>query len=330
MVSLGLIISAGDFAANAQAQKPRQPVENQDVEVVKVSTTLVTVPVSVMDRSGRFVAGLRQDQFHLFEDGVEQRIAFFENAEQPFTIALMLDVSDSTKEKLAQIKSAAAEFINELKENDRVMVMVFDKNITVLCDPTSDRKIVTSAIDGLRAGGGTSLYDAVDLMAARQLKKVRGRKAIVLFTDGVDTTSSSATYEGTLRAAEELDAIIYSIQYDTLNDVERNQNGTVPPGEIGNQVVTSRGEPLSLAYKRAGLYLQALSDKSAGRFYSAAGLNYLKGIFSRIAAELREQYSLGYYPANKSEDKKKREVRVRVSMLSVALHYRRSYIYSPR
>jgi len=328
-LSLGLIISLGSsITAIAQVQEPRQPVENQDVEVIKVSTTLVTVPVSVMDPNGRFIADLKQDQFHLFEDGVEQRIAFFENAEQPFTIALMLDVSDSAKEKLAQIKSAATAFIGELKENDRVMVMSFDKNITVLCGPTADRKLVTSAIERLRAGGGTSLYDAVDLMAARQLKKIRGRKAIVLFTDGVDTTSNLATFESTLRAAEELDALIYSIQYNTYNDVAQTQ--TVPAGEMGNQVVTSRGEPLSVAYKRAGIYLQTLSENSAGRFYHAAGLNYLKGIFSRIAAELREQYSLGYYPSNKSEDKKKREVRVRVSMPSVALRYRRSYIYSPR
>ena len=325
---LGLIISVGSITATAQVPKSKQPVEAQDADVVKVSTTLVTVPVSVMDREGRFISDLKQDQFHLFEDGGEQRIAFFENAEQPFTIALMLDVSDSTKEKLAQIKSAATAFVGELKENDRVMVMSFDKNITVLCDPTADRKLVTSAIDRLRAGGGTSLYDAIDLMAARQLKKVHGRKAIVLFTDGVDTTSNSATYESTLRAAEELDALIYSIQYNTYSDVTR-QATSGPAGELANQVVTSRGEPLSVAYKRAGIYLQTLAENSAGRFYSAAGLNYLKGIFSRIAAELREKYSLGYYPSNKSEDKKKREVRVRVSIPNVALRYRRTYIYSP-
>src|ERR1044071_8490929 len=172
LLVLGLITLVITAAAFAQQPNPQKPADDQDLDVIKVSTSVVTVPVSVMDRNGRFVPGLEQDQFHLFEDGVEQHIAFFDNAEQPFTIALMLDVSDSTKEKLAEIKSAATEFVNELKENDRVMVVVFDKNITVLCDPTSDRKIVTSAIDGLRAGGGTSLYDAVDLMAARQLKKV--------------------------------------------------------------------------------------------------------------------------------------------------------------
>ncbi len=325
-----LILLVNTVTGRAQETQPQKPTNDQDIDVIKVSTHLVTVPVSVMDRNGRFVADLTQEQFHLFEDGVEQHLAFFDNAEQPFTIALMLDVSDSTKEKLTQIKEAATAFASELRENDRVMVVVFDKNVTVMCDPTSDRRLVSLAIDRLRSGGGTSLYDAVDLMAARQLKRIRGRKAIVLFTDGVDTTSNAATFDSTLRAAEELDALVYSIQYNTLTDVARSQSTSVPPGEMGNQVVTSRGEPLSVAYKRGGLYLQTLSDKSAGRFYYAAALNYLKGIFSRIAAELREQYSLGYYPANKSETQKKREVRVRVSIPNLALRYRRTYIYAPR
>ncbi len=317
--------------ATVSAQEPPQkPTNEQDIDVIKISTRLVTVPVSVMDRNGRFIPGLEQDQFHLFEDGVEQKIAFFDNAEQPFTIALMLDVSDSTKEKLTQIKEAAQAFTSELKTDDRVSVIVFDKNIQVLCDPTSDRRLMTMAIDRVRSGGGTSIYDAIDLIATRQLKKIRGRKAIVLFTDGVDTTSSVGSFESSLRVAEELDALIYSIQYNTLSDVARNQASSVPPGELGNQVVTSRGEPLSIAYKRAGIYLETLSEKTAGKLYYAAGLDHLKEIFSRIAAELREQYSIGYYPSNKSEARKKRDLRIRVSVPNVALRYRRSYIYAPR
>ncbi|HZI49277.1 MAG TPA: VWA domain-containing protein [Pyrinomonadaceae bacterium] len=304
-------------------QETDSPAQQED-DVVRVTTSLVTIPVSVMDRNGRFVSGLEQNQFHLFEDGIEQHIAFFDGAEQAFTVALMLDVSDSTKEKLDEIKNAARAFIDELKENDRVMVVVFDKNITVMCEPTSDRTLVNLAIDRARWGGGTSLYDAVELMATKQLRRIRGRKAIVLFTDGVDTTSSGATYEGTLRAAEELDALIYSIQYNTY-DVE---TPPLPDGQPAAPVVTSTGEPLSVAYKRAGVYLQSLSDKTAGRFYSATGLKYLRQIFSRIAAELRQQYSLGYYPSNKSAAKRRRDLKVRVNLPGVALRYRRSYIYA--
>lgn len=318
-----ILASVSPSVCLQQKNNARAP---QDEEVVRVTTSLVTIPINVMDRNGRFVAGLDQNQFHLFEDGIEQHIAFFDSAEQAFTVALMLDVSDSTTEKLNQIKDAARAFIEELKENDRVMVLVFDKNVTVMCEPTSDRALVKLAIDRARWGGGTSLYDAVELMATKQLKKVRGRKAIVLFTDGVDTTSSSATYDGTLRAAEELDALIYSIQYNTYND----QTAPLPDGQMAATVVTSNGEPLNIAYKRAGVYLQSLSDKTAGRFYSATGLNYLKQSFRSIAAELRQQYSLGYYPSNKSSARRKRDLKVRVNLPGVALRYRRSYVYAPR
>ena len=326
LIPIGVALILASVSPSVCLQQKNNAPAQQDDEVVRVTTSLVTIPVNVMDRNGRFVSGLEQNQFRLFEDGIEQRIAFFDSAEQAFTVALMLDVSDSTTEKLNEIKDAARAFIEELKENDRVMVLVFDKNVTVMCEPTSDRALVNLAIDRARWGGGTSLYDAVELMATKQLKRIRGRKAIVLFTDGVDTTSSSATYDGTLRAAEELDALIYSIQYNTYND----QTPPLPNGQTAATVVTSNGEPLSVAYKRAGVYLQSLSDKTAGRFYSATGLNYLKQIFSRIAAELRQQYSLGYYPSNKSSAKRKRDLKVRVNLPGVALRYRRSYIYAPQ
>jgi VWFA-related protein len=278
-----------------------------------------------MDRNGRFIPDLKQHQFQLFEDGVEQQIAFFENAEQPFTVALLLDVSDSTVQKLGQIKDAAAAFVNELRADDRVLIMTFDKRVTILCEASSDRRVLESAIDRAQSGGGTSLYEAIDLMSTK-LKRIRGRKAIVLFTDGVDTTSSTASYEGTLRVAEELDALIYTIRYHTYSYVANAS--VVEWGQIGAQVVTSKGEPLNVAYKRGEAYLQFLSDKTAGRFYNAASLSYLKEIFARTAAELREQYSLGYYPSNKSLTKSRRQLKVRVSLPNVAIRSRRSYIYT--
>src|SRR5204862_4279479 len=137
----------------------------------------------------------------------------------PLPVALLLDVSDSTIRKLTQIKAAASAFVNQLRPDDRVMLVTFDSNVTVLCDPVSDRQLLQAAIGRVVSGGGTSLYDGLDLVVTKRLKQVRGRKAIVMFTDGVDTTSRTATYEGTLRAAEELDALVYSIQYNTFDDV---------------------------------------------------------------------------------------------------------------
>src|SRR5436190_5936765 len=126
-----LLASAG--LSPAQQTRPPQPAD-QEVDVIKVDTTVVTVPVRVMDRNGRFIPDLQAQQFQLFEDGAEQRIAFFENAEAPFTVALLLDVSDSTIRKLTQIKAAASAFVNQLRPDDRVMLVTFDSNVTVLCD----------------------------------------------------------------------------------------------------------------------------------------------------------------------------------------------------
>lgn len=323
-----LIIAALSKPLWSHSQIQKESESPQDIDVVRVSTTLVTVPVSVMDRNGRFIPDLKPDQFQLFEDGVEQQIAFFENAEQPFTVALLLDVSDSTAAKLTQMKDAALAFVNELRADDRVMIVTFDKRITILCEATSDRRVLDEAIRRAQSGGGTSLYSAIDLVITKRLKQIRGRKAIVMFTDGVDTTSSDASYESTLRTAEELDALIYAIQYNTYDDVIKTQMASLEAGQIGSGVVTSKGEPLNVAYKRAERYLQLMPDKTGGRFYYAASLGRLKEIFAKIAAELREQYSLGYYPSNKSATKSRRELKVKVSLPNVAIRSRRSYIYA--
>ena len=328
-ISILFLLGPATVLSHAQNRTPSDRPDEQD-EVVRISTTLVTVPVRVMDRNGRFIPNLTQEQFRVFEDGAEQHIAFFGNAQQPFTVALLLDVSDSTAGRLVQIKNAALAFVNTLRADDRVMVVTFDKGITVLSEVTSDRPALERAIHRVQSGGGTSLYDAVDLAITKRLKNIRGRKAIVLFTDGVDTSSDGATYESTLRMAEELDALIYAVQYNTYQDVARpRMDATLDPAQGSSTIMTARGETLTVAYKRAERYLQLLTDKTAGRFYYAASLDHLKEKFAQIAAELREQYSLGFYPTNKSAVKSKRELRVKVSVPNVAVRSRRSYIYVP-
>lgn len=329
----GLITSfLATFVVYSYAQQHQTPSDRpgEQDEVVRVSTTLVTVPVRVMDRNGRFIPDLTREQFRIFEDGAEQQIAFFENAQQPFTVALLLDVSDSTAGRLVQIKDAALAFINELRAGDRVMVVTFDKRITILSEATSDRTALEGAIRRAQSGGGTSLYSTVEMAITKRLKQIRGRKAIVLFTDGVDTSSDDATYESTLRMAEELDALIYAVHYNTYHDVAKpRMDASLDPAQGSSTILTAKGEALTIAYKRGARYLQLLTDKTAGRFYYAASLNYLKNIFVRIAAELREQYSLGFYPTNKSGAKSKRQLKVKVSVPNVAVRTRKSYVYVP-
>src|SRR5262249_13586717 len=165
--------------------------------------------------------------------------------------------------------------------SDRVMVMSFDDRIEVECKATNDREEITRAIRHTRTGGGTRLYDAVDDILRKHLKTIEGRKAVVLFTDGVDTTSHRASYESTLRLAEESDAAIYSVDYATSGKGSVMSNGMPMPGGRGTILglpIPTPGIPGTSTggypgdYKRAVRYLHALADATAGRFYSGDSL----------------------------------------------------------
>jgi Ca-activated chloride channel family protein len=210
---------AQQSSSKSQTPSPNEPEEVDEGDVVRVDTTLVSIPVTVMDRSGRFIPNLRQQDFRIYEDGVEQQVAYFASVEKPFTVALVIDTSASTRFRLEEIQDAAFAFVNQLRPDDRVIVVSFDEDIRVLAQATSDRARLREAISRVHTGGGTKLYDAMDLVINRLLSREQGRKAVVLFTDGVDTNSTRASYQSNVRDAEELDALIYPVQYDTSQDV---------------------------------------------------------------------------------------------------------------
>src|SRR3989442_14062632 len=125
------------------------------------SPTMITVPAVVMDRNGRYVANLRKEDFHIFEDGVEQKLAYFASIEKPFTVALLLDVSGSTQYQLSQIRDAANTFVSRLRLNDRMMAITFDGKINVLTEPESVSAIRQSKLHIPPVSDGTVLYDTV-------------------------------------------------------------------------------------------------------------------------------------------------------------------------
>lgn len=315
-------------------------------DVVRIDTTLVTVPVSVLDRQGRFIPGLQREDFRVFENGVEQPIAYFEPTEKPFTVALVLDTSASTRFHLWQIKEAAIAFAKQLRPQDQVLVVTFSDEVLLLTEATSNLEVINTVIQvNANTGSSTRLYDAVNLVIAERLNKVQGRKAIVLFTDGVDTSSYMATNQSTLREAEELDALIYPIQYDTTDYMRAMRGGgsvTITtsrsnwpfPGSSSSQTtqnIPSTGAPISGAtqadYDRADQYLHGMADKTGGRLYRANDPAQLAQAFASIAEELRRQYSLGYYPQTETiETTERRLIKVSVKRPNVAVRARNSYI----
>ena len=170
------LLCAGFAAPQGVPHASPTPAAVGDDEVIKVTTQLVTVPVRVMDKSGRFIPGLKKDDFRVFEDGREQEIAYFLNEEEPFTVVLMLDMSYSTTFKIGDIQKAALEFIDELRPQDKVAVVSFDEQVHVLAKPTTDRTEIARAIRSTKIATGTSLYEAVDLVMNSLSQSVEGRK----------------------------------------------------------------------------------------------------------------------------------------------------------
>jgi VWFA-related protein len=196
-----------------------------------------------MDRAGKYIPDLRKEDFRVFEDGVEQQVAYFATVEKPFTVALLIDTSGSTRYRMEEMQDAAITFVDQLRAEDRVMVVSFDDQVRVLAEPTTDHQLLRSAIRRANRGEGTRLYDAVDFVINQRLNRIEGRKAVVLFTDGVDTTSKHASYQTTVRDAEEADALIYPVQYDTYDASVAGSypNGGYPSG--GNYPRRGGGYP---------------------------------------------------------------------------------------
>lgn len=310
-----------------------QASNGSEDEVLKIETNLVTVPVSVFDRQGMFVSDLIQKDFAIFENGVEQEVAYFGTSEQPFTVVILLDVSPSTEYKIEQIQQAAIAFVDMLKPQDKVIVIQFDQRVSQLCDATTDREKIRKAINRTGFGGGTSLYNAVDYTLSKALKKITGRKAVILFTDGVDTTSFGNGYESTVRDAEESDALIYPIYFNTYLSMRGIGTGGVmstPPtigfprsgggGVFGGRTGMSREE-----YMRGKAYLTELAAATGGKVYSAES-NQLMSAFEGIAEELRYQYSVGYYPKVEGQSGEVRQIRVRVYRPKLVIRSRDSYV----
>ena len=315
--------------------------ETVEGDVIRFDTSLVMVPVTVLDRSGRYVPLLRREQFRVSENGVEQKIAYFATTDAPFSVVLLIDTSGSTQFRLDDIQGAAINFVDKLKPTDSVMVMAFDDRIEVMCKATTDRNVITKAIRRTRTGGGTRLYDAVADILTKQLKTIPGRKAVVLFTDGVDTTSYRASYDSTIRLAEESDAPIYAVDYDTSGAGSIYGGGGVPvPGGRGTILglpLPRPGIPGSTSggvspgdYKRAVRYLHALSDSTGGRFYSGDSLFGIAQAFTWIAEELGRQYSLGYYPSTAGKSGERRQIKVKTTEADLVVKARDSYIYSDK
>lgn len=333
-----------DGEKNAPDDKNSTEKIEENDEVVRVETSLVTVPVSVTDKDGRYVPDLQRSDFRLFENNVEQEIAFFASVDEPFTVLLLLDTSGSVTSSLDSIKSAAKIFVRQLRPNDRAAVITFARDWHVLVKPTVDRERVYRAIDQMTPEPWTRLYDTVDYVLANAFKDIEGRKAVLLLTDGVDVRSNYATAKETVHRAEEGEAAFYTIRYESEHFAGWQQLPPALPPVFGRRFpfpIPRSGRragklPEKIAQRKEEMqreaknYLENLAEKTGGRYQEALEIADIEASFAVVAEELRHQYILGFYPAQIAEREEKRQLKVRVSRPNIGLRARTSYIAKPQ
>lgn len=333
-----------------EQQKPQQ--KDDQAATLRVDTDLVSLDVAVTDRAGKQPAtGLRAADFVVYEDGVRQQVVSFAAADVPFNLVLLIDTSGSTRDDVALMRRAAQRFLAELRPKDRVALIQFNKEVELLEDLTAERAKIEDALRLLKPGSGTSFYDALHLTIDEVLKKVEGRKAVVALTDGVDSYGH-LTFERVMPELEKTNASVYFLELDTeafteagmlrdcLNDnhfefsrkqlkkyhQEQPRNNVVADGE--DHCLLSRMERMQInrrLYETARRELREMADKSGGRVYPVKQVQQLDAVYAQIAAELRTQYSLAYYPSNEKHDGKWRTVRVEIKPPGFAARTRPGY-----
>lgn len=313
-----------DEDPTAATQKPKKPDEEL---TIKLDTALVNVPVLVMDRDGKYLPNLEREDFEIYEDAIKQEVDRFSSMEAPFNVALVMDTSGSTRFKLDDIQRAALSFSDQLREQDKLMAVSFDSKIYVDSELTGDRRQMRQAILKTRTGGATRLYDAVDLVLTERLNKVEGRKAVVLFTDGVDTASRIASALSTLELVEESNVLVYVIQYDTQKDIPvgRRIITATPQGKIISEKTIPVHGASEKEYLNGDKYLHEVAERSGARLHKAETITDVNQAFAQIADELRHQYALSYYPANEKRDGAYRKIRVVVGKPEAVVRARKGY-----
>jgi VWFA-related protein len=321
-------------------------------DVVRVDTQLVSVPAVVTDRTGRPLPNLRAENFVVYEDGRPQQISNFATTEAPFEVVLLLDTSGSTRADLGLIRRAARAFIDALRPGDRVSIVGFNSSqdgaaglatVDLLTRLTDDRETLQKALENIGASNGTPYYDALTRIAGEVFREppreeVRGRRAVVALTDGVDS-ASDADYEEARARLQRVGVACYFIQVNTEDFVEDRllsdcqAFGTLRLSKTQLQryrrIFVPRADATSYEdfcrmgqfermeisrslYDLARREMNDLARASGGKTFPASDLRDARAAFAQVAHEIGTQYSLGYYPTNKTRDGHFRSIRVEV------------------
>ena len=343
----------------APAPAPKTPrrgagggVEVDEEDVVRIETQLVSVPAIVTDRTGRPLTNLSAADFQIFEDGRPQKIANFSTTEAPFEVALLLDTSGSTREDVGLIRRAALAFVEALRPGDRVAILAFNTKVEgsdrlaaveLKAPLTDDRELLQDAVESVGASNGTPFYDSLEKVAKDVFRDnptpaLRGRRALVALTDGVDS-ASEADFEEARELLKRAGVVSYFVQVNTEEYVEdrlmqdceddgalrlsrtqlQRYRRVIAPGaaaeDFSNFCRMGQFERLHASrtlYRLAREEMNRLARDSGGKTFTAADLRDARRAFRQVAEDIGTQYSLGYYSTNTARDGSFRKINVQV------------------
>ena len=307
----------------------REREQSGDIPRYRVGVDMVSLPVVVTTAKGKRITDLNKDDFRIYENNTEQEIAAFATTDEPLAIALLLDTSGSTQKKLARIQNAAIDFVNQLHPDDEVAVISFADDVRLQSDFSINREKNERGIKMTRTGERTALYEAVWLALEQVLKPIPERKALVLFTDGVDTCSMDSDERETLKLSEETESTVYCVYYNTEREMGTTVSvqPTFPPIILNPQptIITGTGGrgTTPAEYMLGKAYLEELAKNSGGVVLD--GNKDLRWAFEEIARELASQYSIGYYPTDKNRDGKFRKVKIKMENPDLRARTKKGY-----
>lgn len=305
------LVAVAVAAPHGEAQQPPTGQPRRRPPVFEAGIEIIQLAVSVMDAHNRYITGLREADFAVFEDGVKQELTLFDHEDIPISLAVMIDTSASMDEKLKDAQNAAVRFLRTLRPQDKARVMQFNDRPTVLQDFTSDVQALENAVRRTESSGPTYLHNALyvtlkDLAREKKAGELR-RRAVVLLSDGEDT-GSLVTDEQVLELARLTEINVYAISLRSNRGSDRNR----------------------MSFSQAAHLLTALARDTGGQVYFPNSISELDSVYDRIAEELRTQYSLGYVSTNKRKDGRWRRVVVRTPERDdVQIRHKIGY-YAPR
>lgn len=275
----------------AKAQTPEE-----DDAPIKVETLLLTMPVTVSDDKGRNVAGLKKENFTIYQNGFEQDIEYFFNEEAPMNVAILIDTSASTEKVLDKIQKAAADFVKILRPEDKAVIVTFDNRTVFLSDLTSDRKRLVKAIEktSVTDQTGSDMNEAIWQIVNKYFARFKGRKAVIALTDGM-VIKRAVTSQQAMDALRKSDTIFYPIIFRTKSYTDA----------MARAVAANKRQPMTIEI------LEIMAQETAGRFYEKDAAN-LKEAFQSIAEELKNQYLLGFYPNSTAKENLANEIKIEV------------------